>query len=172
VTPDAIEAEIRRAFASVERPGNWALRGSDEGEEPFRVEAAFADKDDWRSLDAAFLDAAPDGLASALSFLSDEAFRYFLPAYLIADLRGRLDRVDPVFHLCHAFADDRRHQPVNPRRYGARTWFDVASHRMSAFTADEARAIAAYLRWREDKDDLDRQAIEQAVRSYWSTRTR
>ena len=172
MTPGAIEAEIRRAFASVERPGNWALRGSSEGDEPYEVEAAFADKDDWRTLDAAFLDTAPDGLASALSFLSDEAFRYFLPAYLIADLRGTLDNVDPVFHLSHGFGDDSRHQPVNPRRYGTRTWFDASSHKMATFTPEEARVIVAYLRWRAEKDDFDRDTIDQAIRNYWSARTR
>ena len=172
MTPDAIEADIRRAFAAVERPGNWALRGSDEGGEPYAVEAAFAAHDDWRTTDPAFLDTAPDGLASALSFLSDEAFRYFLPAYLIADLRGALERVDPVFYLCHAFADDRRHRPLNPRRYGRRTWFDATSHRMSTFTPEEAQGIVAYLRWRGEKDDFDRATIDQAIRSYWSARTR
>ena len=172
MTPAEIEAEIRRAFAAVERPGNWALRGSSEGEEPFRVEAAFADQDDWQTIDPAFLDGAPDGLASALSFLSDEAFRYFLPAYLIADLRGALERVDPVFYLCHAFADGRRHEPVNPRRFGQRTWFDAGSHQMSTFTPAEVRAIVAYLRWRQQKDDFDRDTIDQAIRSYWNARTR
>jgi hypothetical protein len=80
---------------------------------------------------------------------------------------------DPIeAEICRALAPVER--PGNwalPAPLRARTWFDVASHRMSAFTADEARAIAAYLRWREDKDDLDRQAIEQAIRSCWSTRT-
>lgn len=172
MTPDAIEAEIRRAFAAVERPGNWALRESSEGEEPFLVEAAFADKDDWRTIDPAFLDTAPDGFRSALSFLSDEAFRYFLPAYLVADLHGRLDEVDPVFHLCHGFTDASRDQPLNPRRFGRRTWFDACSHRMSTFTPEEARAIVAYLRWRGERDDFDRDAIDQAIRGYWNARTR
>ena len=31
------------------------------------------------------IDRAPDGFGSALSFFSDEAFRFYLPAYLIAD---------------------------------------------------------------------------------------
>src|SRR5688500_13893889 len=97
---ERIKALIRSAFASVERPGNWALRGSNEGDEPYQVEAAFQDKEDWRQLEPSFLDDAPDGLASALSFLSDEAFRYFLPAYLIADLDDQLECVDVVFHLC------------------------------------------------------------------------
>jgi hypothetical protein len=66
---------IREAFANVERPGNWALRGSNEGDEPLLVEQEFSDKTDWRTLDPAFLELAPRGYSSALSFFSDEAFR-------------------------------------------------------------------------------------------------
>jgi len=37
-----------------------------------------------------FLDRSPGGLASALSMFSHEAFRFYLPAYLIADIDGKL----------------------------------------------------------------------------------
>jgi hypothetical protein len=168
--PGRIKEQIARAFAAVERPGNWALRGSNEGDEPYRVETAFADKADWRALDPAFLDQAPDGLASALSFLSDEAFRYFLPAYLLADLDGRLQSVDPAFHLWHGLDDATRDEPVNPRRYGRRTWRDAMSHKFAVFSAEEARAIVAYLRFRAEEDDFARPRIEQAIRNYWSER--
>src|SRR6185295_18436858 len=70
--PAQLKEQITQAFADVERPGNYALRGSNEGEEPFLLEAEFADKGDWRSLEPAFLDQAPGGFASALSFFSDE----------------------------------------------------------------------------------------------------
>ena len=43
-----------------------------------------------------FLDSAPDGLSSALAFFSDEAFRYYLPAYLLAALDRKLALADPV----------------------------------------------------------------------------
>ncbi len=122
---DRIKALIAEAFGGLERPGNWALRGSDEGEEPSLVEQAFADKDDWRTIDPDFLDKAPDGFASALSFFSDEAFRYFLPAYLVADLDDRLELVDPVFHLTTGLDDEHRDKPINPRRFGDRTGFDA-----------------------------------------------
>ena len=82
------------AFAAVEYPGDWCLRDSNEGDEPHLLEKEFAGKCDWRTLDPAFLDRAPGGYASALSFFSDEAFRFYLPAYI--GKRGwfgiRLDR--------------------------------------------------------------------------------
>src|SRR5436309_3231315 len=82
--------EIRQAFTSAKRPRDGALHQSEESDEASSVlEADFRDKHDWRTLTPEFLDQAPDGWASALTFFSDEAFRYFLPACLIADLDGK-----------------------------------------------------------------------------------
>jgi hypothetical protein len=170
VTREQLKTLIGDAFAHVERPGNWALRGSNEGDEPYLLEGAFADKSDWRALDARFLDRAPDGYASALSFFSDEAFRYFLPAYLLADIDDSLESVDPVFHLCHGVDDKMRDQAVNPRRYGGRTWFDEKRHRFSVFLPAEARAIAAYLQYKADRDEFNRPLIGQAIKNYWAER--
>jgi hypothetical protein len=167
---ELIKAEIVRAFSSVERPGDWALRGSNEGEEPYLVEKEFQDKRDWRTIDAAFLDQAPEGFASALSFFSDEAFRYFLPAYLLADLDGKLGSVDPVFHLCHGLDDATKGEAVNPRRYGSRTWFDERRHQLAVFMAEEARAILLYLRYKAERDEFARGSIEDAIKNYWSER--
>jgi hypothetical protein len=169
VSREGVKEQIRAAFAGVERPGNWALRGSNEGEEPYLVDRDFADKADWRTLDAAFLDWAPDGYGSALSFLSDEAFRYFLPAYLLADLDGALQTVDPAFHMTHGLDDATRDQPLNPRRYGARTWLDAMRHKFAVFTKQEAAAILAYLRLRLG-DPCDEDRIASAIRNYWSPR--
>jgi hypothetical protein len=170
VDPERIKELIGQAFAAVERPGNWALRASGEGEEPYLLEKEFADKADWRELDPAFLDQAPDGYSSALSFFSDEAFRYFLPAYLIADLDGALQSVDPVFHLCHGLEDTTRLEAVNPRRYGARTWFEEKRHQFAVFTAQEARAIVAYLQYRAGREEFERRRIEQAIKNFWGER--
>ena len=167
---DRIKAEILGAFSSLERPGNWALRGSNEGDEPYLVEKEFQDKQDWRSLDPAFLDQAPDGFASALSFFSEEAFRYFLPAYLLADLDGKLESVDPAFHLCHGLDDASYSQPVNPRRYGPRTWLDERRHQFAVFSAEEARAVLLYLRHKAQHDEFARPRIEEAIKNYWSER--
>jgi hypothetical protein len=169
---DQVKALILEAFAMVERPGNWALAGSSEGDEPQRLEQEFRDKEDWRSIDPAFLDQAPGGLGSALSFFSDEAFRYFLPAYLIADLDGKLDNVDPVFSLTNGLDDASASKKVNPRRYGARTWMEAKRHRFSVFTPAEASAIVAYLRVRAEGDEFERRSIEQAIEGYWKERGR
>ena len=56
---------------------------------------------DWQSLSPQFIDGSPDGLASALCFFSHAAFQFYLPAYLIADADGLLERVDPVYFLTH-----------------------------------------------------------------------
>ena len=98
---ERVKTLIRSAFATTPRPANAELRGSSEGDEPWLVQEEFSDKHDWRALDAAFLDRAPQGLSSALSFFSREAFRYFLPAFLIADLDDSLETADPAFHLWH-----------------------------------------------------------------------
>ena len=85
---ERVKELIIGAFSSNERPGDWALVDSSEGDEPGLLVADFRDTPDWQSLDAALLDQAPNGYAAALSFFSDEAFRYFLPVYLLAAIRS------------------------------------------------------------------------------------
>jgi len=167
---EQITEQIRTAFAAVEYPGDWCLCDSNEGDEPFRVQRDFKGKTDWQTIDPAFIDQAPDGLASALSFFSDEAFHFYLPAYMIADLDGRLERSDPVFHLTHGLDDSSRRKRINPRRYGERTWFDHARYQFAMFTREEVAAIVAYLRFRAEADPFDRKRIDEALRNYWLER--
>ena len=110
---ETVKQQIRAAFTRVEYPGDWCLRGSNEGDEPLWVERDFKGKTDWRTLEPGFIDQSPDGLASALSFFSDEAFHFYLPAYLIADLDGNLERSDPVFHLTHGLGAASRRERIN-----------------------------------------------------------
>jgi len=166
---DAIKAMIRDAFASVTYPGDLCLRGSSDGEEPYLLEREFAGKTDWRTLDAAFLDNAPDGFATALSFFSDEAMRFYLPAYLLADLDERLQRVEPAFHLTHGLTAATREQFVNPRRYGTLTWSSAAVYRLSIFDAAQSEAIVAYLECVAARDEFSRNDIADAL-PFWRTR--
>ena len=48
---------------------------------------------------------------TSLSFLSSEGFRYFLPAYLSAELYGadQDSNVECVFHLTHGFTEPERY---------------------------------------------------------------
>ena len=135
--------KIQSAFAGNEHPGGRFLQGSFEGCEPYEEVGPFENVEDCRSIDAGFL----DGHANALSFFSEAGFRYFLPAYLISDLRGQLQTADPLFHLMHGFSDWTTEVPagdrtlvmrhggsafVNPRRYGAMTSYDYARWRLSS----------------------------------------
>ena len=184
-TSETVIEEIEAAFAGNAFPGARFLQGSFEGCEPYDEVGPFEKLEDWREIEAPFL----DGHANALSFFSEAGFRYFLPAYLISDLRGLLYTADPLFHLTHGFSDritevpagdrtlDIKHGKsafMNPRRYGAMTSYDYARYRLSIFTREEAGAIVAYLQFKRDADPdvIDKQAIDAALDSFWLERAR
>ncbi len=171
MTADELRAMIRIAFADVHCPGQGNLRGSSLGDEPYLLEAEFSDKRDWRGLDPAFLDQAPDGYASALSFFSDVAFRFFLPAYLIADIDGALQEVDVPFHLWHGTDNKMRDRRVNPNFYGDTTWFEIKSKKFDGFSLEQAKAIVAYLQYKlEDPDSFNHREIKESLENYWLPR--
>jgi hypothetical protein len=174
--------QIRDGFARTARPPDAFLVGSNEGCEPEEEVGPFRGRD-WQSLDPEFLDAH----YCALSFFSEGGFRYFLPAFLIADVEGRLRTADPVFALTHGLHDwstpveadgrqwERRYGTSvvsNPKRYGAMTYGDYARYRLSVFTREEAKAIVAYLRYAAARDDIGitAEAVESALERYWLDR--
>ena len=118
---DVIE-KIQGAFAGNEHPGGRFLQGSFEGCEPYEEVGPFENEKEWRSIDSGFL----DGHANALSFFSEAGFRFFLPAYLISDLRGQLQTADPLFHLTHGFSDWTTEVPAGEHTF-------VIKHGRSAF---------------------------------------
>ena len=160
---------VQSAFAEVPFPGDSNLRNSSEGEEPFLLEQEFQGKDDWTTLSPDFIDQAPDDFATALSFFSIAAFRFYLPAYLLADLEGQLTYTDPVFFLTYGLTDATREVEVNPKRYGTLTWFEYVSTRFSVFTSMQAGAIASYLKVKREEaaTDYEREQIEQALHNFW-----
>jgi hypothetical protein len=177
--------QIREAFRETEHPGDAFLQGSQEGCEPAEVTAPFKGMAHWTQVDPAILD--PN--YTALSFFSEGGFRHFLPAFLIADLQGRLQTADPVFHLTKGFSDQVVKIPtgshvyektigksafVNPRRYGAMTWHDYVRNKLAIFTREEAYAIVSYLEWRRDADSLgiNRQEIDAALDGFWRQRAK
>jgi hypothetical protein len=180
---DTVIEKIQTAFAENEFPGARFLQGSFEGCEPHDEVGPFEKLEDWRGIEARFL----DGHANALSFFSEAGFRHFLPAYLISDLRNQLYTADPLFHLTHGFSDWTTEVPagdrtltikhgrsafINPRRYGAMTSCDYARYRLSIFTREEAGAIIAYLEFKRDADPdvIDKQVIDAALDSFWLER--
>jgi len=180
---EAVIDEIKRAFAGNAFPGEQYLQGSTEGCEPYEEVGPFGDKHDWQQIDAEFLDAH----AGALCFFSETGFRYFLPSFLIADLREQLQYADPLFHLTNGFRDitvtiekpnrvfeiiSGKSALINPRRYGAMTTHDYLRYRLSVFTREEAQAIVAYLQYKRavDQDGYDTPAIDAALNSFWLER--
>ena len=176
-------ARIQEAFGTNAYPGDGFLQGSFEGCEPYDEVGAFVGKTDWRTLDSAMLDTH----YTALGFFSEAGFRFFLPAYLIADLRGELRTAEPLFHLWHGFASISAEVPVppetfvrtsggatllNPRRYGAMTWGDYARYRLSVFTREEAQAIVAYMSCKIEQDTMgmDQPRIDAALKEFWLDR--
>jgi hypothetical protein len=183
VRTEEVIDQIREAFGGNPYPGDAFLQGSFDGCEPAEEVGAFFGKTDWSKLDYSMLDAH----YCALSFFSEAGFRFFLPAYLIADLREELQTADPSFHLWHGFATISAEMPVgsqkfqrhsgggtllNPKRYGAMTWIDYARHRLSVFTREEAQAIVAYMTCRRERDAMgvDKPRIDAALEAFWRDR--
>jgi hypothetical protein len=183
MSKEEVIVQIREAFATTPYPGDPFLQGSFDGCEPYDEVGAFVGKTDWSKLDSTIL----DGHYSALSFFSEGGFRFFLPAYLIADLREELLTADPLFHLWHGFVTVSAEVPVgprkfrrdsggkgllNPQRYGAMTWSDHARHRLSVFTREEAKAIVAYMIYKREHDTmgLDKSRIDVALKEFWLDR--
>lgn len=182
-TVDEVVEIIDHAFGGNEYPGDAWLQGSRDGDEPFEECGAFVGQTDWRALAPAFLDQH----YVVLSFFSEAAFRFYLPAFLIADLRDRLQTADPVFHLVGGFSDfavthrvdgqefiirSGGSQFINPRRYGASRFIDHARQRLSVFCREEASAIVAYLEqvMSRPSRETDRRAIEAGLVGYWRDR--
>jgi hypothetical protein len=165
---ETVKTLIRSAFADTPYPGDDALVRS-VGDEPDEVVELFRGRDDWRVLSADFVDRAGAASPSALSFFSAGAFRFYLPAYLIADLNGKLVYTDPLFYLYYGVDEATRAQPVNLPGAGATTWWQVQQEHFAGFTSQEAAAIVAYLRFRAagDEPEFSRRSIQEALKNYW-----
>jgi len=175
--------KIFSAFLENQYPGDPFLQGSREGSEPFEEIEPFKGKTKWNEIEASFLDRH----GSALSFFSEAGFRFYLPAYLVADVQERLEIADPLFHLTHGFSEEKvEHQIqghafvlrtgktvfVNPKRYGAVTFYDYARYRLSIFTREESGAIVEYLnhKLRRDALGVEKKRINAALELFWLER--
>lgn len=167
-TADAVKALIQNAFAGTSYPGDHALVRS-AGEEPDEVVELFRGRDDWRELTADFVDRAGAASPSALSFFSASAFRFYLPAYLIADLDGQLVYTDPLFYLYHGLDEASRTQTVQVPGAGDTTWWQVQQDHLAGFTPREAAAIVAYLQFRAAGEEpaFSRRSVQEALDNFW-----
>jgi hypothetical protein len=129
-----VEAAIRAAFAGVERPAALADRPSSDVDDLAREVQVRA----WSEL------SMPQLMRHrlALGLLSGAAFRFFLPAYLVAALGGEVDLRDAALH---ALAPSSRPQGPTPA--------DEAAFRQRTGALDEAQrdAIRRWVRWARTK---------------------
>ncbi len=180
---DQVIAQIHAAFDANEYPGDRWLQGSSEGYEPSEEVGPFVGRSRWQDIEPAMLDAHQ----AALSFFSEAGFRFFLPAFLVADLRGQLQAADPLGHLTGGFHTGEVELPaggrtfvqryggmtlVNPLRYGALTMEDYGRFRLSIFTREESAAIVSYLEYRADAEEIARlrEPIVSALDAFWRAR--
>ncbi len=168
---DYVLTEIVAAFPARRAARFDPMANSVQGEEPLLTAKAFSDKDDWTWLDSKWLDEAPEGWATALSFLSDEAICFYIPAFISADLRRELERAEPTFHLTHGFNDFSRDQHIWPR--APETWTEYGAQRWSHLTLEQVRAVVHYLEWRIVKDGMGiAHGASQALSLFWYDRAR
>jgi hypothetical protein len=174
---------IQIVFGNNEYPGDDYLLGSTEGSEPYDEIKPFIGKRDWSLLASGVLDLH----YGALNFFSEAGLRFFLPAYLIADLNDELQTADPLFTLVHGFSNiSIEHQIgeqvfirrtgrdafINPKRYGTLTFHDYSRYRLSIFSREEAQAIVLFLEYTRDNDPhgINLDQIEAALTSFWYER--
>jgi hypothetical protein len=187
----ALVREIREAFAETPYPGDNNLSGSKQGDEPAECALEFRGVN-WKTVH-------PRLLASnytSLSFLTAEGFRYFLPAYMIAELTdtGIESNADPIFHITHGFAQksqnvasrllehidttahmfegmSREHVVAMLRAQEQKQkqtdWFAYCAERMSGFTRPERKAIIHYLTYVAEEDEYEAAKIHEAIERYW-----
>lgn len=164
---------IIKAFDSVPPPPFWGIVSSCIGFEPQDVANDFKNRLDRYNIDPDFLDKSPNGLSSALSFFSDSAFWYYMPAYMIADVQRKLERVDLIFHLTHGFTNDSKKKKIGCDY--ERTWFDSRKYKMSYINQEQIDVVIEYLNYKKDNSRVscfEKEKIEEALENYWQIRNK
>lgn len=145
---------------------------SNEGEEPELLAKEFSKKPKWNSLKPDFLDSTPDGYGTALCFFGNEAFRYYIAAFMIADINSKLNCVTPSRHLTHGLTNDTKDEKINPLRFGEKTWFNACQSKFSLFNKNQISCIIEYLKFMSDADPFNNNPTEtkESISNYWKPR--
>lgn len=106
----------------------------------------------WRTMHPDVIKVADE----ALSFASPAGFRFFLPAWIAADLNGEGWNADPVFHVSYGLVD------------GEEAARERSLYRFAEFSPGERKAVGEYLRLRRERDAHDAGRIGQALARFWA----
>ncbi|MGD1904536.1 MAG: DUF6714 family protein [Leptolyngbyaceae cyanobacterium] len=170
IDPQRLIQKITLAFGKVPYPGDDNLTDSTYGEESDALIRDFTGKTNWQELSPEFLDQAPESWNSALSFFSGAALQFYLPAYLIADIKGQLFDADPTVRLCISLTPLGGMQKI-AKVWGGGTMGDYARRDFEPYNAPQVQAIVDYLWWRLESDETGGDIIiEQALENYWLER--
>ncbi len=162
-----LKFRIRSAFDAVEYPGDDRIAVTDSyGDEPELTAAAFVGKRDRWAISSADLDYASLN-ACCLSFFTPEAFRFYLPAFMVADLDGSLGEADPEFYLWNGLTDDRIDAVASRVWTGDATCGDLRREHFADFTREQAAVVVEVLRSRVEFNGFNRSEVGQALRNFW-----
>lgn len=160
----AVRATIRKAFARTPYPGDEKLVIARAGEDPEcdQIAESFRGKN-WRELPAGVI----RGFADSLPLFTPAAFRYYLPAYMLASL-GPNEEPASMREPMPGRAPDT-----------AFDWYDVVNFvlfrltlpelpedceyflaRARQFSVEERRAIARYLHLIAERKEIDSDVME------------
>jgi hypothetical protein len=161
IDPTALKETIRRAFDGTAYPGDANIAyGTSEDLERQQIAADFRGKS-WRDVDLAFVRRYVGADAACLAFMSSDAFRYFLPAFLLItiDEFESIDLVGPsTVHYLTPWHDesDEAMRTYEEQRFGA-------------FTPAQQEAIELFLEYMRDVHRDDLYDVDRALR-YWRSR--
>ncbi len=151
---DRVLGLVRRAFQGVTLGEGVGLRQG-QGLDDYADERTLAsyraqdEKHNWSTIPAADL----DRYCSSLSFFDADGMRFHLPAYLVADLEGRLQTTSILFHLVYM-------------AHGAASRFDMLSPAQR-----EAVREFLLLRLSDAHREFEHPMIEAALRDCWTAHT-
>ncbi|MGE0871388.1 MAG: DUF6714 family protein [Kofleriaceae bacterium] len=165
----ALLAQIEAAFADVSYPGDDDLTKSSYGPESEALIRDFRGKTDWRAVSGDFLNHAAGGWG--LSFFSDAALRFYLPAYMIADVRRELTSGDSPDGRLTAFLTAQTSANKLAKVWGGGTMGEHARRCFDQFDAAQAAAVTEYLLWKLDDLGYEHPTITEALEEYWLRRT-
>lgn len=146
-TKESVVLKIRDAFRGVTLGnGVGLLQGqAKDGGRKGLEERLRDEKLDWTRLHVNELNKC----SSSLSFFDAEGMRFHLPAFLIAELDGSLDRASPVFHLTDLS--------------------DYSKSQLSMLSVAQRKAVREFLLLRraDPEHEYDWPEIEKALTTYW-----
>ena len=166
--------EICEAFSERHYPGDDCLVDSYaiRDEELLEVENDFKGQAHWQTLPVTVL-----AKGEPLSFLSDVAYCFYLPAYLVGHLKSPDAVADPIFHLTFSFQEDikdsvlrlaREFWPPDVNRH--LTYLEWGTRRHESLTSKQCKSIVAYLNIQLELDPYAKDEIEEALLNFWWNR--